>query len=409
MKTPNSFQSILIWSAAALFYCYQNALTTSLGVMTDQVMNHFGIQYLQIGFLASAFFTAYAIMQIPVGFLLDRYSLRTCIIAACLLCVAGTWIFAIAPNFTIAILGRIIMGIGSSFAALSALNITAQYFSPQKSAMLTGLLLTCGALGGMLGQSSVHILLDQYGFQSTMIMIGFMGLSLAFLLFMVIPEKDTHRNLVSSNKSSFIFNEKESPIKAMLTNKNVWLLMIYAALMYAPYLVLQSVWGKPFIEEALGVSSQQSSNLLQILMLGFLLGSPGLGYISDKYNQRKSVLIASAISTAVCILSLFSTADKLLFAILLFLIGFCSSGFLISFTMLKQNVSLQTRSISMGIMNTINTLGGIALPPIIGSLVQSYTDIQSHKPYLCSLKILPLIIFIAAIMSLYIKEQKEQA
>lgn len=394
-----SFRSSLIWATVALFYFYENILTTCLGVMTNEVMHHFNISHVEVGILASAFFTAYGIMQIPVGWFIQKYSVRNSITTAVILCVIGTWLFATSQCFYVAVLSRALMGIGASFAPLCAFEVAALYFHPRRFAMLTGLLLTFGSLGGISGQVPFKMLLEKFGFNDAIITLSVLGVVLALGLYIIVP----------NDKRSYSEDKKLS-LKDTLTQTNVWLIMIYAALMYGPYLVLQSIWGKPFIEEALKISPHQAAGLLQIMMLGFLIGSPVLGYISDKYDQRKYFLAFSSLSTMIIMIALLQKTFMQLniYALLLFLIGLCSSGFLISFTILKQSVPSHLRSISLGVMNSINTLGGITLPPLIGSWIQKNINSNNLYPYTDSLIILPILVFAALVCSLLINETKEK-
>lgn len=394
-----TWRRVLIWSSVALFYFYENILTTSLGVMTEDVMRHFSVGHVHIGFMASAFFTAYGLMQIPVGWCISRFTVRSCVLWASLLCVAGSILFAQTTSFSIALLGRVFMGLGASFAPLSAFEISAEYFHPRRFAMLTGLLLTFGSLGAIAGQLPFKMVLARLGFQLSMTLLGTAGLLITGLLYATIPQ-------YRSTKATPL---TLPDLKQVFTRPSVWMIMLYATLMYAPYLILQSVWGKPFIEEALRIAPDQAASLLQMMMLGFLIGSPLLGYISDRCNQRTHLLKLSSISTTLLMIALMHPwfMHVHYYRGLLFLMGMCCSGFLISFTVLKQEVPPELRSLALGVMNSINTLGGIMLPPLIGAYVHHHLLHELPNPYQHSLLMLPVIMSVAIFCSFSIHERKE--
>lgn len=394
----SSRHCVTIWSSVALFYFYENILTTCLGVMTNDLIIHFNISHTQVGLLASAFFASYALMQIPVGWLIQRFSVRHCATASVLLCVLGSWLLAFSHCFPFAVLARVLMGIGASFAPLCAFEVSALYFHPRRFAMLTGLLLTFGSLGAIVGQTPFRALFDVYGFQNSILITGSLGLIIALMTYSTIPEtKNDAEHSISYRK-----------IMTTLKHVDLWWIMLYAAFMYGPYLVLQSVWGKPFIEESLQLSSHGSSTLLQVMMFGFLVGGPLLGYLSDYLNIRKRFLMISSIATGLLICALLNSAfmSYKAYMILLFLTGFSCSGFLISFTVLKQTVSAEMRSLSLGIMNSMNTLGGITLPPLIGHWIRQSIDIHAPNPYRNSLMVLPIVILLAFTCSLLIKKTR---
>lgn len=390
---------ILIWFSVALFYFYENILTACLGVMTDDIMTRFSMTHTQLGLLASAFFTAYAIMQIPVGWLIQRFSVRTCSTFGVTLCFLGISLLASTTSIHLAILARILMGTGASFAPLCAFEVSAIYFESRKFAMLTGLLLTFGSLGAIVGQAPYRIIFEIYGFQTSLYLTGAAGIIIALLNYISIPK--AHANEIHTITFS--------KIASILKHPNLWWIMLYAATMYGPYLVLQSIWGSPFLEEALQTNSISSARILQFMMYGFLIGGPVIGYISDAFNKRKLILVLSACLTGILVTVLLQPAlhTATSYSFVLFLLGFSCSGFLVSFTVLKEEVTSQLRSISLGLMNTMNTLGGIALPPLIGMWVRENIENGAAQPYRSSLLILPIVIFIAVIFSLLIRETKE--
>ena len=396
----NSLGAYMLWLVGAVFYMYVNLLTVCLGVLSPQISSYYSLQPTDSGFLASVYFIAYATMQIPVGWLLDRYSLKYCMFYSAIMTTLGVVVFALAPNYPVLLCGRTLTGIGASFAALSALNISAVCFSKNYFASLTGFLLTLGSVGAILGQFPLSLVLQHFGYNLCLLGIMVCGFIISMLIFFIIPYKAQQK----------LSNQKKVNYRTVLLDANVWYVMAYGSLMYSPYLILQSVWGIPFLEEAQNMTSPQAAYILQYLMLGFLLGGPMLGMLSEKFKDKKIFLILCALlTTFLLILTIcVSGHNASTIALLLCMLGFISSGFLVSFDVLKQAVPTPALSLTMGIMNTVNTLGGVTLPPLIGYSIAWHISVHSLTPYAKSLAILPLITLCATILGFFIKENKER-
>ena len=105
----------LVWGSAALFFLYEYLQRVAPSVMVDDLMRAFAIEGAGVGELGAFYYYAYAILQIPVGVLADRYGPRRPLVLAALLCVVGSVLFAMAHGFASAALGRLLIGTGSDF------------------------------------------------------------------------------------------------------------------------------------------------------------------------------------------------------------------------------------------------------------------------------------------------------
>src|SRR4051812_28248999 len=93
MKFVSLFQPRMIWLCVALFYMYQFILRVSPSVMLDDLMFSFHLTASEVGILASVSTYFYSILQIPMGFLIDFYGVRSIAVITLLLCITGTLLF----------------------------------------------------------------------------------------------------------------------------------------------------------------------------------------------------------------------------------------------------------------------------------------------------------------------------
>ena len=105
------FMPWLIVGLGALYYCYEYFLRITPSVITPELMRDYNLTGAQVGSLAAFYYHAYVPMQIVVGLLMDRYGPRRLLTLACILCAAGTYLFAGTHNLMIAKSWSILVGL----------------------------------------------------------------------------------------------------------------------------------------------------------------------------------------------------------------------------------------------------------------------------------------------------------
>src|SRR6478752_7993260 len=80
----------LIWACAASYYFYQFVLRVSPGILSHDLMRAFTINGCALGVLDACYYQTYAVMQIPLGMMMDRFGPRRVISISCFLAAGGT-------------------------------------------------------------------------------------------------------------------------------------------------------------------------------------------------------------------------------------------------------------------------------------------------------------------------------
>ena len=102
-----------------------------------------------LGFLTSAYFLAFGLMQIPVGMLLDRYGPRRVEPVLLAIAAAGALLFGLADGLPGLTLARAIIGGGVSACLMAPLKGIAMWYPPERHASLSGWMMVAGGLGAL--------------------------------------------------------------------------------------------------------------------------------------------------------------------------------------------------------------------------------------------------------------------
>lgn len=386
MNLKAKYLNNLCWLFLALFYLYENILQVSQNILTPIMQTELNMQDHQLSMMLSAYFWGYAFMQIPVGVILDKYGVKKPLLVAVMMCNIGAVILSSATSFLVAVIARVFIGLGSAFAVLSALNFTAENFGKHKFATLTGLLLTVGMSGQILGEAPLQHLVNLHGWRASLQIIAIFGVFIFIVLQLFIP-RDKNKTGASD----------KIDLKKLVYKIKPWIISIYGMLRFTPFLLFVSFWGNPFMTNIYKLSPESSAIICGMLPLGFAFGAPIWGKISDLIGKRKPIVIISNFLEIMFWYLLTIKLNLMLTEIVAFLLGFAVSGFLPAFSLMKESVELNIRTTAMGFMNTLNAVGTPIFMPMIMIIKNNYS-------YKNALMVFPLIAICAIIVGIFLKD-----
>lgn len=364
-------RSWVIWLLSAFFMFYKYAIEVSPSVMALDLMSEFSLSGVAMGNLAASYFYAYLLFQIPAGLLIDRFGPRKVTTVAILLCSFGSFLLSFANTLDVALLGRFIAGAGAAFAALNCLKLIANWFPVRQFALMAGLMMSVGMLGAVGGQAPLSHFIAFVGWRSAMAIFALIGLFLAILFFLIVRnERVYHRHVDLMPEPPRVVKS----LKTIFRNPQAWSLSFYSGFAFAPVSAFGGLWGIPFLQEAYGYSPHLAAQGASLIFVGFALGAPLFGWISDRMERRKPVMmwgtLAGGISLALVLY--FPHLPLYLMCGLLFLFGFCISSFLLCFTLMKESHVPLVAATAIGFMNAFDALFGAFSDPLTGKVLDLF-------------------------------------
>lgn len=399
----------IIWTISAGFFFYKYFVQVSPSVMTADLMRAFHINGAGLGNLSAFYFYAYLLMQIPVGMMLDKYSPRLLTASAILICSVSTFVFSQTDTLWLACVGRALMGMGAAFAAVSCFKLASQWFAPKRFALVSGMFMTAAMLGAIGGQMPLSLLVQHVGWRMALEVISVMGVFLGVLYFAVVRDKPKKSISVPKN------NEKKSHFFiSILQNKQTWFLSLYSGLAFAPVSVFGGLWGVPFLEMAYHLPRPDAAFAISCIFIGFAVGAPFLGWLSDYMGRRKPLLFLGPFLALCCLLVVLYGTQLTLstLIVLLFSFGFSVSSFFSSFAMIREIFPIMLAATVLGVMNMVNTICEALYEPLIGAfldwtwegkVVQGIHQF-SVQGYHMALLLLPISLTLALLILFFVEE-----
>lgn len=404
----------IVWGLACVFYFYEFLLQVSPSVIGSELMRDFSITSQTLGVLSGIYYYSYSPMQLPCGVLMDHYGPRRMLTIATTVCAISTLAFGLTDSLFMACAARLMIGFGSAFAVVGTMKLAANWFPPERFALLTGLMVTIGMLGAISGQTPLALLVEHNGWRASMNLMGFFGLGLALLIFLIA--KDYPATLIKTSPSAKEAEQAPMLISlyALLKNKQLWLIATYGGLMYMATPVFCGLWGVPFLMQKMHIAKPIAANYISLVFIGWAIASPLWGIYSNRIGLRKPPMYIGAIGALITSL-LFIYApitSNLTIELLLFAFGIFSAGFLCAFSVAKELCSSHYVATGMGFMNMLNMVGVAIAQPFIGFVLDKFwagelvgkVRIYPTHAYNIGLAILPIGIFLSIIILLNVRE-----
>ncbi|MBC7787793.1 MAG: MFS transporter [Methylophilaceae bacterium] len=394
----------LAWFLCAFFYFFQYAVRSAPGVMQDELTAAWGGNH--IGAMISAYYVAYALMALVAGVLLDRYGPRNTIPYGIAVVGIGCIIFAQGSEAA-GMVGFVLQAIGAIFAFIGSSYVAARYLPARMLAMFIGLTQMLGMAGAAFGSKPVHMAIDpngsfHIGWQYVWISFACAGFVLAFATWFAMPsEKGDSPSHHGPLSISSVFH----PFKIVFSNVQSWLAGIVGGLLFLPTTIGALVWATSFLHAGENMSMASAATEASMVPIGWVIGCPLLGFISDKIGRRKPVLIVGALVMLAAGLTAIYVPVGVLppFSVALML-GVASGAAMIPFSMMKEANSSQVKGTAAGVMNfLVFVTTGIMSPFISRLMLPQGAPLTLHE---FQVGFLPLVggVVVAIILSFFMRE-----
>lgn len=380
----------IVCFTAALFFAFELMQLHMMNAIAPMLMGDLHLNATDFGLLSSTYLLADVIFLIPAGMILDRFSTRRVILAAMILCVLGTFGFALATTFKVACFFHFISGIGNAFCFLSCIMLITRWFEPSKQSLIIGLVITTGMLGGFLAQSPFSALAEMLSWRNALMVDGVIGTLILALVALFVFDKNEEVVHQEANSASFI-----SALKRAFFNKQNIACGLYTSFMNMPLMVIAAVYGSLFLTQAHGVSLVEASFLISMICIGTIIGSPIFGRLGDNMSKKPLMAAGSVLSIATFLVIMYTSSATFMTLLTLFiLLGFFTSSQVLGYPLITEASEKEITGTSTSIAAVII----MGLPMFIGPLTGKILDRFSYKDSMTEITIFPIEGFHAAFL-----------
>lgn len=401
--------SWFIWGLAVSFYFLDYLARVAPGVMHVFLQKDFEINQIGFGTLTASFYIPYVVMQIPVGLIVDRVSVRRTLTLMACITASGCVVFGLASGLMVASLGRMLIGFSAAFAFVCSLRLATSWFPPTMLGLMAGLTQALGMLGAASGEAPISFLVAYIGWRNSMFVMAILFVMLALLLFRFIQDSPNHHSEQYAANSMSIWQS----LKIILSHSQTWMNALYAGFLFVPTAVIGEAIGPAFLQYGRGLTAHQAAFATGLIFIGWGISGPLSGYLSDRMGKRKPMIIFSAIAGIIlmglCVFMPQLTTGQLY--CILFLYGLTNTGVSIAYAVSTELHDRKVIGTCIGFTNMASIFVGATFQPIVGYLLDAVAGERSYNVALLTLTdfraglwLLPFASCVALILGLFIKE-----
>lgn len=358
-----------VWGLGALLYLIGFYHRVAPAVITRELMSEFAIGAAALGNLSALYYYSYVAIQVPAGVLSDRFGPRRILATGAAFAAAGTVLFALAPTYAGAGLGRLLIGGSVGVAFVAMLKLAGHWFASTRFGMISGLALATGILGAVSAGVPLRLLVDAFGWRGVMGAMAVVTAALAVAIWTIVRDDPRDRGYASHVQSH---HDRSQPvfagIRRAFASRNIWLVVLVSGAVSGPTLTFGGLWGVPFLTTHYGFTTSQASMATSLLLACWAVSSPSLGALSDRLRLRKPVYVAGAVLATVgwaCVLMIEGLPPWMLVTLLAFT-GCVSGSAMLGFAIAKESAPPELGGTAGGIANMGNMLGGMVMQPAVG-------------------------------------------
>ncbi|MFI5956243.1 nitrate/nitrite transporter [Cryptosporangium sp. NPDC051539] len=371
MSYPATVRSAwLVWTVALSTYFVAVFHRSSLAVAGLVATDRFHISAAQLAAFAMLQLGIYALMQIPVGLLVDRFGPRSVLLTGAVVLTVAQAGFAVADSYGAALLARLFVGVGDAMTFVCVLRLVNAWFAPGRVPLITQLTGVVGQIGAIVAAVPMTWALAHLGWTTAYGISAGFGVAAAVVALIVLHDQPGTRNLRGPNLSL-------GAIRASLalswqqpgTRLGFW---VHFTTQFAQN-AFALLWGFPFLVKGEGVSPNVASVLLTLMVVSLIAAGPLMGWFTARHPWQRSTLalaVVGAIATAwTLVLAWPGRAPLGLLVVLVMVIGLGGPGSMIGFDLGRTSNPLNRLASATGIINQAGFVASLTVVVAIGAIL----------------------------------------
>jgi MFS family permease len=222
--------------------------------------------------------------------------------------------------------------------------------------------MAAGMAGGVLGQAPLRLAVEATDWRTTMLMLAVGGVALSVASWAFVRDRWRGSGGIANVLSG---------LRIVASHPQTWLIALPGLGTAAPLLGFAGLWGVPFLETAYGLSRTHAATLTSLVIAGFGVGAPILGWLSDRIGRRKPpVLVGLVLQMATLAALVYIPGLPVsVVGVLCFLTGIFGSSQIVCFALAKETHPAAVSGTAIGFVNSMVTGAGALFQPLVGLLL----------------------------------------
>ncbi len=337
----------------------------SVAVLAPSLINELKLDTSQLGDLSAAFFYGFALCQLPLGLAIDRLGPRIVTIFLGFAALAGAIVFATGSSYEQLVLGRLLLGIGMGGNLMVVLALLAVWFPPDRFASLSSTVVAIGVVGNLFAATPLAWMSEAVGWRACFMIFAVVDSIIITLFVLVMRDYPPGHSRKTSKRPKLM-----DGFKKLVRMYPYWVISFANFVRYGYFVAVQGLWATPFLVYGLGFTDMAAANALLFLGLGYMVGLPFFGYLSDKVvRSRKKVILLTMTGSAILAGSVCfwpENPNSSIIFLTFFGLGMLTAPGQISYAHIKELVPTSISAQAMTAVNLFTILGAALITQFLG-------------------------------------------
>ncbi len=289
-KTRPALTIFLFFLGWVFMYADRNILSPVMGSIGEE----WSLNQAQLGLMATVFFAAYALMQIPTGFLADKFGRVKVLVIGFIVFGVGTYLSGASTTFGIFLMMRALTGLGEGTYYGSQYGISST-ITPKKYRGLVSAIINSGmAFGISLGfmSSSYFTYTLNKGWQFPFYVFAVPTIIVGILIGIFVRD-NSHKE-----KKQAVQGAEKIELKKIFTKNHIFVYILIFCSLYGFFGML--TWLPYYLQTARDIEASQTGIISSLVPWASIPGAILFGYLSDRIKSRKPLIIGLSLAGAIC-------------------------------------------------------------------------------------------------------------
>jgi MFS family permease len=343
-------------------------------LIADELTADLGIGTAQLGLLTSAYFLTFALAQLPLGVLLDRYGPRRVQSALMLVAAAGAALFGAGHSLTALLVGRALIGVGVAAAFMAGLKAIVLWFPKERVALVNGWFVMVGALGALTATTPAELAIEWMGWRGLFELLAVATAASAVLIHAVVPEMPARPAGAAPARNG---------LKTIYANPNFWRVAPLSATCIGTAWALQGLWAAPWLADVEHLDQPHVVRHLFIMGVALCAGALAFGIGADRLRRRgvkPQTLLGLAASALIAAQIALITGVRIPSDAMWAVIAAVGGATVLSYATLAEYFPKEIAGRANAALNILHIGGACLIQYGIGLVVEHWASHAGHHP-----------------------------
>jgi MFS family permease len=364
---PRLAVSITVWAVALSVYVLGVFHRSSLAVAGLAASERFDISAAQLATFTMLQLLVYALMQMPVGLLVDRFGPRTVLLTGLSLMTAAQTLFALVDSYALALLARVVVGAGDAMVFICVLRVVSSWFPVRRIPVFTQLTGTVGQLGALAAAAPMTWALGAVGWTRAYLFAAALGLVIGVATLLVVRDSPEARHVRGPSSSArALLGGLVEAWRQPGTRLGFW---VHFCTPFSANL-LTMLWGYPFFVKGEGRTPGEAGLLLSLMVLTFIVAGPVIGWYIGNNPWHRSTIVLAVVTTMLLtwavVLAWPGAAPMWLLVVLVVVVAIGGPASVIGFDIGRTSNPVERLASATGIINQAGFYATLLLVIVIG-------------------------------------------